>query len=195
MRYDPEHKERTHQRILAEAAKAIRTKGPDRVGVAEVMATLGLTHGGFYAHFSSKDDLIARAITFMFEQSRHRFEKVTANLAPAAALRAYVDFYLSKAHRDETGRGCVLAALSGDLPRLPADARARFTEGAQRLPAAVAALLRELGNPDADAIATSGVAELVGALALAIGDPERSDAILRNSNALVKARFGVAETP
>jgi TetR/AcrR family transcriptional repressor of nem operon len=91
----------------------------------------------------------------------------------------------------------VIAALSGDLPRLPAEARARFTEGTQRLPAAIAALLREVGTPDADAIATSGVAELVGALALAraIDDPERSDAILKHSNSLVKARFGVAQTP
>jgi len=61
-------KERTHRQILAEAANAIRIKGPERVGVAEVMNKLGLTHGGFYAHFASKEDLIAQAITSMFDQ-------------------------------------------------------------------------------------------------------------------------------
>lgn len=193
MRYDPEHKERTHQRILAEAANAIRAKGPDRVGVAEVMATLGLTHGGFYAHFASKDDLIAQAIGYMFEQSLRRFTRTTEGVEPSVALAAYVDWYLSPAHRDATGRGCALAALSGDLPRLPEAARARFTEGAAKLPAALAGLLRELGAPEPDALASSALSELVGALALsrAITDPVRSDEILAHSRAQVKARLGV----
>jgi len=127
MRYDAEHKERTHQRILAEAASAIRAEGPDRVGVAEVMAELGLTHGGFYAHFASKDELVSCAITYMFDRMIARFEPMTEGLPPAQALSVYIDSYLSVAHRDAPGRGCALAALaalSGDLPRLPADARA-----------------------------------------------------------------------
>ena len=193
MRYDAEHKERTHQRILAEAASAIRTKGPDRVGVAEVMAELGLTHGGFYAHFGSKDELIACAITYMFDRMVARFERLTAGRAPAEALAGYIDSYLTVAHRDAPGHGCALAALSGDLPRLPADARARFTEGAQRLPAAIARLLSELGRADAQALAVSAVSELVGALALAraIADDERSQAILRISRESIKARLGL----
>lgn len=197
MRYDAEHKQRTHQRILAEAASAIRARGPDRVGVAEVMATLGLTHGGFYAHFTSKDDLIAHAITYMFDQSAARFERETEGLAPAEALRAYLDFYLSRAHRDAPGRGCVLAALSGDLPRLPEAARARFTAGAGRLPAAIAKLLRDIGTANAEAVASSGVAEMVGALALsrAIVDEERSDGILCTSREMIMARFGVGPAP
>jgi len=69
MRYDDNHKERTRARVLAEAAAAIRGKGAERVGVSEVMAGAGLTHGGFYAHFKSKDDLVAQAITYMFDAS------------------------------------------------------------------------------------------------------------------------------
>ena len=193
MRYDAEHKERTHQRILAEAASAIRTKGPDRVGVAEVMAELGLTHGGFYAHFASKDELVACAITYMFDRMIARFERKTEGLPPAQALGVYIDSYLSVDHRDAPGRGCALAALSGDLPRLPADARARFTEGAQRLPAAITKLLAELGRAEAETLAVSAVSELVGALALAraIADDERSQAILRVSRASIKARLGL----
>ncbi len=193
MRYDAEHKERTHQRILAEAASAIRTKGPDRVGVAEVMAELGLTHGGFYAHFGSKDELVACAISYMFDRMIARFERKTAGLPPAAALAAYIDSYLSLAHRDAPGRGCALAALSGDLPRLPAEARARFTEGAKRLPAALARLIGKLGHADPESLAVSAVSELVGALALAraIADEERSQAILAVSRASIKARLGL----
>ena len=193
MRYDAEHKERTPQRILAEVASAIRPEGPDRVGVAEIMAELGLTHGGFYAHFASKDELVACASTYMFDQAIARFERRTAGLAPAEGLRAYIDWYSSTAHRDAPGCGCALAALSGDLPRLPADARARFTEGAARLPAAIARLLGDLGRADAEALAVSTIAELVGALALsrAIADGERSEKILRVSREAIKARLGL----
>ena len=67
MRYDANHKERTRALLLAEAAAAIRSKGPDRVAVSRIMAAAGLTHGGFYAHFPSKDDLIAQAVTCMFD--------------------------------------------------------------------------------------------------------------------------------
>ena len=193
MRYDAEHRERTHQRILAEAASAIRTRGPDRVGVAEVMAELGLTHGGFYAHFGSKDELIACAITYMFDRMIARFDRLTQGLPPAEALAVYIDSYLTVAHRDLPGRGCALAALSGDLPRLPAEARARFTKGALRLPAALARLLAELGHADAQTQAVSAVSELVGALALAraIADDDRSQAILKVSRDSIKARLGL----
>lgn len=193
MRYDAEHKERTRRSILAEAASAIRTNGPDRVGVADIMSALGLTHGGFYAHFKSKDDLVAQAITQMFDESLAWFLGKTEGLPPAEALTAYIHAYLSRAHRDARGRGCPLAALAGDLPRLTDIARERFTEGAERLPAALAKLLRKLGAKNAEALAYSAIAEMAGALALsrAVADPERSDRILRNSRDMVKARLGL----
>src|SRR3989475_10605015 len=72
MRYDDNHKERTRARLLAEAAAAIRSKGAERVGVAEVMAGAGLTPGGFYAHFTSKDDLVTAAVTYMFDAADAR---------------------------------------------------------------------------------------------------------------------------
>jgi TetR/AcrR family transcriptional repressor of nem operon len=195
MRYDAEHKERVHQWILAEAASAIRSKGPDRVGVAEVMAKLDLTHGGFYAHFASKDDLIAEAIAFMFEQNLANFLKRTAGLEPAAAMAAYVNFYLSPSHRDASERGCAIAALSGDLPRLPDAARSRFTEGVIRLRSAIEQLLRDMGKQGAAALASSVVAELVGALAIsrAVLDRKQSDTVLRTSRDLIKARLGLGD--
>jgi TetR/AcrR family transcriptional regulator, transcriptional repressor for nem operon len=193
MRYDADQKERTHRQILAEAANAIRTKGPERVGVAEVMSKLGLTHGGFYAHFASKDDLIAQAITSMFEQGFANFLRRTEGLEPQQALEAYVDWYLSKAHRDAPNRGCPLAAVSGDLPRLPEAARVRFTEGAERFAAGIAKFLKKLGHKNAEALAFSALAEMAGALTLsrAIADPERSNQMLRTSCDMVKARLGM----
>src|SRR5687768_11600573 len=100
MRYDRDHKARTRQKVLAEAAAAIREMGPDRIGVARLMAAAGLTHGGFYAHFKSKDALVAEAITEMFEQGYQAFLLATSGVDPAAGLARFVDGYLSSRHRD-----------------------------------------------------------------------------------------------
>jgi TetR/AcrR family transcriptional repressor of nem operon len=193
MRYDLEHKERTHQRILAEAANAIRTKGPDRVAVAEVMGKVGLTHGGFYAHFASKDELIAHALTFMLDQSYARFLHRIEGLAPGEALCTYLDFYLSSAHRDAPGRGCPLPTLSGELARLPQAARVRFTEGVERFAHGIGKLLERLRCPNAKVAAFSVVAEMVGALALsrAVTNLELSEEVLRISRESIKARLGL----
>jgi TetR/AcrR family transcriptional regulator, transcriptional repressor for nem operon len=191
MRYDADQKKRTRGQILDEAARAIRLKGPERVGVAEVMGKLGLTHGGFYAHFSSKDDLIAQAITSMFEQGYSNLQRRTEGLEPKKALEAYVDWYLSKAHRDTLTGGCPLAAISGDVPRLPQAARTRYTDGMERLVGEFAHLLKKLKCKNADAVAYSVCSEMAGALTLARAtvDLDRSDRMLRISNEAVKARL------
>jgi TetR/AcrR family transcriptional repressor of nem operon len=160
--------------------------------VAEVMAAAGLTHGGFYAHFESKDDLIAEAITHMFDAAHNRFLSLTEGREPAAAIASYVDFYLSPSHRLERATGCPIATLSGDLPNLSGRVRERFTDGTERVVAGLAKLAKKLGAKDAEALAWSALAEMAGALALSrtVSD-ERAAAILRNSRAIVKARFGV----
>jgi TetR/AcrR family transcriptional repressor of nem operon len=193
VRYDSSHKDRTKERLLKEAAAAIRADGPDRVGVAGIMAKAGLTHGGFYAHFKSKDDLIEQAIGQMFDGATRRFETTTKDLEPGAALAAYLDFYLSRSHRDAPQRGCPLPALSGDLARMPAAARKRFTAGAMQITARVAYLLRALGWAEPDRLAASAVAEMVGAVALAraTADRARSNEILDASHAALMERFGL----
>src|SRR5437773_12286350 len=138
MRYGENHKERTRLRVLGEAAAAIRTKGAERVSVADVMAAAGLTHGGFYAHFESKDDLVAQAITHMFDTAHSRFLSLTEGREPAAAIASYVDFYLAPSHRLERANGCPVATLSGDLPNLSDRARERFSDGTERVVAALA---------------------------------------------------------
>jgi TetR/AcrR family transcriptional repressor of nem operon len=194
MRYDAEHKGETRTRVLKAAARAIRADGPHRVGVAGVMAEAGLTHGGFYAHFASKDDLVAAAIGRMFEESRLRLAHETEGRGPREALARYIDFYLSTEHRDARGAGCPLPYLSADAPRLDPASRARFAGGVAGLTDHLAAMLGEVGLADPRGAAGSLLSELVGALALARADPEpaRSDVILASSRAALKARLGLA---
>ncbi|MFC5582332.1 TetR/AcrR family transcriptional regulator [Rhodanobacter glycinis] len=193
MRYDTEHKQKTRATVLQAAAKAIRADGPDRVGVAGVMAEAGLTHGGFYAHFKSKDELVAAAIGQMFEDARARLEHDTAGRSPAEGLAAYIDFYLSKKHRDARSFGCPMAALASDVPRLADPAREQFVTGVRQSTIRLGEKLAGLGHAAAEAEARSMMAELIGALSLARieTDAKRSDAILAASRAQLKQRFGL----
>jgi TetR/AcrR family transcriptional repressor of nem operon len=193
MRYGAEHKQKTRERVLKEAAKAIRAEGPHRIAVAGVMAKAGLTHGGFYAHFKSKHDLVAAAIDEMFKDASMRFFNATEGFSPQDGMVRYINFYLSRDHRDARGTGCPIAALSADLPRMEVLTKTRYGQGVAGLTAKVEGQLLSLGHKDAAAIAASLVAELVGALSLAraVGDADQSDQILQASRRSVKQRLGL----
>jgi TetR/AcrR family transcriptional repressor of nem operon len=196
MRYDAEHKQRTKERLLKETAKAIRLEGPHKVGVAAIMAKAGLTHGGFYAHFKSRDEMVAEGVAEMFRQGRERLLQSLRDRPPGEALRDYVEFYLSPAHRDTRTAGCPLPFLSGDAPRLPDTVRARFAEGVQALEAGLAEPLKALGRPDAQSEAGALLAEMVGALALARAEPDkaRADEMLRRSRERILQRYSLEPT-
>nr|QQZ49690.1 TetR/AcrR family transcriptional regulator [Phenylobacterium glaciei] len=100
MRYSEDHKAETRDRVVKAAANAMRRLGPDRVSVAEIMSEVGLTHGGFYAHFKSKDALVGAAVEAAFAQSRWRLGKLALNDDPQILLAGLVDFYVSADHRD-----------------------------------------------------------------------------------------------
>jgi TetR/AcrR family transcriptional repressor of nem operon len=193
MRYTEDHKRRTRARVLEAASRTIRAEGPDRVGVAAIMAEAGLTHGGFYAHFGSKDELVAEAIRRMFEDAGGRYRQAVEGKSPAEGLRDYVRGYLSRGHRDGRGDGCPLAALATDLPRLPEGAKVVFGEGVERLTASLAGLLEAIGRVDAHEAAPALLAQMVGALALArsVADPVQSDAILMSARTDILRRFGL----
>jgi TetR/AcrR family transcriptional repressor of nem operon len=192
MRYPPEHKQHTRERVLRSAGRALRRAGPEKVAVADVMREAGLTHGGFYAHFESKDDLLAHAIESMFDDVLSAFEKNTAGKPPRDALRSYVNRYLTLAHCDARESGCPIAALATDVPRMEMAARRSFEAGSARLASAVAQLLDELNVPDAGAAATSLLAELVGSLVLArcATDPATAERLLEASRGQLLARLG-----
>jgi TetR/AcrR family transcriptional repressor of nem operon len=196
MRYDAEHKAKTRERVLKAACETIRSEGLDNLGVAGVMKTAGLTHGGFYAHFTSRDDLVVAAIDEMVTDVRARFLRRIEGLPAAQGLAAYFDFYLSAGHRDAKTTGCPLPVLSGDAARMEPRSRARFTQAVIGLAGRIAPLLTELGHADADALATSVVSEAVGALALsrAVEPGPTSDAILAASRAAIGRRIGLPDT-
>ena len=193
MRYDAEHREKTRVRVLVEASRTLRASGPHKLGVAEVMKAAGLTHGGFYVHFTSKDALIAEAIEAAFAESRSLYDEATADRPPKEALARLITSYVSEHHRDRPAGGCVLPALSADLPRMSEDARTRYADGLGRMIARIQTLLTSAGVMDASALAPSMVAEMVGAVALARAAPnaEQSSNILQSSRTALLKRAGL----
>ncbi|HWE73662.1 MAG TPA: TetR/AcrR family transcriptional regulator [Stellaceae bacterium] len=194
MRYADDHKQQTHERLVMEASAMLRAEGPERMSVATLMAKLGLTHGGFYAHFRSKDALIAEAIDATFDQTAERFAKRIEGLPPAEALSLHIDSYLSALHQEGMSDGCPLPAIAADVARLGPLAKARFGAGIERLHARIAALFEALGDDPAEAKerAVSLYCELAGAVALARAvDPDQARAIRASSRAALRKRFGL----
>lgn len=180
--------EATRRAILAVAARIIRERGPERIGVAEVMREAGLTHGGFYAHFASRDALVAEAIRSMFEGGRQKFMTRVGAKTGAEALKTWIDSYVSRDHRDNPGGGCAMAALVSDVARLEPAARAAFDEGIRGI---AGRLSTHLPIGADEQTVHSLMAEMAGAVALAraISDPQLSDRILKTSRAALKARI------
>ncbi len=176
MRNSREVTAQNRERIVAAAARLFRERGIAAVGVAELMEAAGMTHGGFYRHFESKDVLIAEACAFAFQGSSGL--RAAAEAAPAGEeLKAIVDRYLSRRHRDNPGTGCALAALGGEVGNRESPAREALQAGRERLVALVA---RYLKGEDAGERAIAFVATMVGALISArLAAGASSDAVLR----------------
>ncbi|SMC94030.1 TetR/AcrR family transcriptional regulator [Rhizobium sp. RU36D] len=174
------------RRILDAASRLFRAKGLDSVTVAEVMQSAGLTHGGFYGHFSSKDDLIAQTLAHC----------LTMGSDKPFDLQAYVAHYLSPEHRDNPADGCPFAALAAYVQRQGADARTAMSEGARTL------IGRMTGEQDTPACAEQGPsiigswAAMVGAMVLAraFNDPDLSDRILEETRSLVASTLAQPNT-
>lgn len=193
MRYDNEHKQRTHQKLIEEASIAIRQHGPDNISVAALMAKVGLTHGGFYAHFKSKDDLVAEAITYVLEERVEAFEKSLEGANLSVALANYIDSYLSPEHRDLRDKGCAVVALNGDVARMSDATKARFELGIQRMIDVLSTILTKLNKPQPESLAASVLTEMAGAVAIAraVSDSELSEWLLNNTRNNVKGRIGL----
>ena len=194
MRYSTEHKQQTHEKIVSEAAIAIREQGPDNVGIASLMARLGLTQGGFYAHFKSKNMLLAEATTHIFDERHEAFQKIIKEHGPADGLAQFIDRYLSKNHRDQREKGCPVVALNSDMARLPAVVKKRFEAGMQQTTQSLADVLEQLNKPRPYETAVSILAEMVGAMAIArtVSDQQLSEQVLEMTRTNVKARLGLS---
>ena len=126
MRYSLEHKAQNHENILAVAARSFRECGGDSSGIGRVMKQVGLTKGGFYRHFQSKDDLLVAAVARAFDEMGSGMVEVARSAPEGQALRAIIERYLSVRHADAPGTGCVLAALAPELARKPLAVRQRL---------------------------------------------------------------------
>jgi TetR/AcrR family transcriptional repressor of nem operon len=173
------NKEATHDRIVEAAARAIRRSGYSGTGVADIMKDVGLTHGGFYAHFASREAMLAEAADRAGSESVAMMERIAANSPPEQVLPAMMQAYLSKAHIEGIETGCATAALGSEMPRQAPQVRRAATRRIKEMIDLVARQSPDWGQPGAHERALFVVATMVGTLVLAraVDDPKLSDAL------------------
>jgi AcrR family transcriptional regulator len=177
MRYGKGHKQATRQRILEAAGRRFKQDGIDGSGVAAVMSDAGLTNGAFYAHFESKEDLIANVLADQLRAQRESFDDQPSD---RAGLEAFVRSYLSPEHRDQFADGCPSAALLDEIARRATDTRDVFTEEVMGVVDDIASRLdpTDVEAARADALTVFGL--MIGTLQLAraLTDGDLSDQLL-----------------
>jgi TetR/AcrR family transcriptional regulator, transcriptional repressor for nem operon len=190
VRYGKEHKQATKQRIIETAGRRFKQDGIDGSGVATLMADAGLTNGAFYAHFASKEDLVATAVA---DQIREQRESLSALTPGRAGVEQYVRAYLSAGHRDNSADGCPSAALLDEIGRCTDAVKRAYTDGTMAVIDDIAARLAPNDPQSARAQALSVFALMAGTLQLsrALADRQLADAVLdqglQNSLALLSA--------
>lgn len=196
MRYEPGHSDRTRKKLLEQAVLSLHQSGPDRTSVADLMSRVGMTNGGFYRHFPSKEHLILEAMDEMLLRSRQRFESFATGVPPTTALSNYIRFYLSTEHVNDRLTGCALPSLSADVTRMSPAAKSRHSIALHRLRAIMADMLLAMGLPRTVALenATSVFVELVGAITLARAAENETDAslILEHSETTIRKRLNLS---
>lgn len=176
-RYGKEHKEATRQRIMESAGRRFKQSGVDGSGIATLMADAGLTNGAFYAHFESKEDLVANVVA---DELRTQAETVSRLPAGRAGLEQFVREYLTPQHRDNPAAGCPSAALLDEIVRCSDATKLAYTDGARTIIDEIAARLSPRNPQSARGRAIALYTMLVGTLQLsrALADPELSLEIL-----------------
>jgi TetR/AcrR family transcriptional repressor of nem operon len=194
MRYSDSHKAETHARLVKLAGRMLRERGPQNLAVAELMQGAGLTHGGFYAHFKSKDALLAEALSSVFAESDDTLRRVTEGLSPRHALARYIDVYVAPAHRDDRSGGCPIVALNSELPRQSRKFRIAFDAGTKMLVRRLAGWIKAAGITGGEALAASVLSAMAGAVAVsrAVSDKRLSDELLVAARVSIKARLGLS---
>lgn len=189
MRYSPEHKAETHARIVRKASVRLREKGAHGVGVADLMKEAGLTHGGFYAHFESREALVVEAFGYAIDRSVERWRKLLEELPPQKRLAAIVDGYLSPEHRDDPGHGCAVPALGAEIARESARTRKAFAAKLEELIDLFADYIIDVPRKTARKRASAMLATLMGTIVMArvTGSGELSDEILSSGREVALA--------
>lgn len=165
MRYPAAHKQQAYERILQAAGNLFRRRGYTATGIDSVMASANLTSGAFYAHFRSKQDLLAKALDAAFRESCGAWSSQAETLQGRSWVRKFVSFYLSSEHRDKPEAGCPMPALAAEISRIGGMPRTVFQRHLQNLIETVEA--KSGLAQDARTRAISAIALCVGGLILA----------------------------
>jgi TetR/AcrR family transcriptional regulator, transcriptional repressor for nem operon len=195
MGYSQQHKAETRAKLLRLASVTLREDGPDKLGVIELMRTAGLTHGGFYAHFKSREALLIEALKTVFDEAQQRYHKISMGVSPREALAKFIDQYLSPAHRDALS-ACPIVTLNSDLPRQPQAFRAAYRAGVKKLVGIIAGWIEAAGIADDEALAASVLADMAGAIALSrsVADKRLSNNLLNVARRRIKAQLDLRVT-
>jgi TetR/AcrR family transcriptional repressor of nem operon len=181
MRYSREHKFQTHARIVKKASVRLREKGAHGIGVADLMKDAGLTHGGFYAHFDSREALVIEAVTHAMDRSTAHWRKLSEATPPEKRLSKIVNSYLTPDHRDDPGQGCAVPALAAEIARESAKTRRVFSGRMEQMIDMLAAQFHGLPRKAARKQAMAALATMMGSVVMAriAGSGEFSDEILK----------------
>jgi TetR/AcrR family transcriptional regulator, transcriptional repressor for nem operon len=180
MRYSREHKLETHARIVKKASVRLREKGAHGIGVADLMKDAGLTHGGFYAHFDSREALVIEAFAYAMDRGTERWRKLAEATPQDKRLATLVASYLTPLHRDDPGHGCAIPTLGAEIARESPKTRKAFAAKLEQMIELFAAQMVDLPPKQARRKAMSTIATMMGTLVLAriAGNGEFSDEIL-----------------
>ncbi len=190
MRYSKEHKQETHARIVKKASVRLREKGAHGIGVADLMKEAGLTHGGFYAHFDSREALVIEAFGYAMDRAAEHWRNMTAEIPPEKRLSAIVESYVSATHRDDPGRGCAVPTLGAEIARESAKTRKAFAAKLDQMIDLVADQIPDVPRKTARRLAMGTMATMMGALVMSrvAGSGELSDEILASGREAALAR-------
>ena len=180
MRYSREHKLETRARIVKRASMRLREKGAHGIGVADLMKDAGLTHGGFYAHFDSREALVIEAFSHAMDRGTERWRKRAEQTPPEKRLATIVESYLTPVHRDDPGRGCAVPTLAAEIARENPRTRKAFAAKLEHMIDALAAQIPDLPRKAARKQAMAIMATMMGTMVLArvAGSGEFSEEIL-----------------
>src|SRR3954471_1713517 len=190
MRYSKEHKQETHARIVKKASVRLREKGAHGIGVADLMKDAGLTHGGFYAHFDSREALVIEAFGYAMDRAVEHWRKIAAETPPEKRLSMIVDSYVSTVHRDDPGRGCAVPTLGAEIARESAKTRKAFGAKLDQMIDLVADQIPDVPRKTARRLAMGTMATMMGAVVMSrvAGSGELSDEILASGREAALAR-------
>ncbi len=190
MRYSREHKQETHAKIVKKAAVLLREKGAHGIGVADLMKEAGLTHGGFYAHFDSREALVIEAFGYAMDRSTERWRKIAEQTPSDKRLATIVQSYLTPLHRDDPGHGCAVPALGAEIARESPKTRKAFAAKLEEMIDMVADQIPGTPRKAARKQAVATLATMMGTLVLArvAGSGEFSDEILSAGREAALAR-------